>query len=213
MVLYTSENKPTPVQEYLANFIDELKNLLSEGIVISHQVYTLSLVAFLCDALARSFLKGTIGHAGYWSCESCLVKGSWSGRVVFNDEEQHSLRTDNDFVQMLYQNHQKGFSPLLQLTVRCVSMFPLDYMHLVCLGAARWMIQFLKKESHCRLSQNQLLQISDKPIEFRAYIPSDFIRKPRSLWELDYCKATEFRQFILYAGLVALYGILPTPMY
>ena len=137
MVLYTSENKPTPVQEYLANFIDELKNLLSEGIVISHLVYTLSLVAFLCDALARSFLKGTIGHAGYWSCESCLVKGSWSGRVVFNDEEQHSLRTDNDFVQMLYQNHQKGLSPLFQLTVRCVSMFPLDYMHLVCLGAAR----------------------------------------------------------------------------
>ena len=106
VVLYTSENKPTPVQEYLANFIDELRNLLSEVIVISHQVYTLSLVAFLCDALARSFLKGTIGHAGYWSCESCLVKESWSGRVVFNDEEQHSLRTDNDFVQMLYQNHQ-----------------------------------------------------------------------------------------------------------
>ena len=135
VALYTGENKPTPVQEYLADFIDELKNLLSQGIVISNQVYALSLIAFLCDASARSFLKCTIGHTGYWSCERCLVKGSWSGRVVFNGEEQHSLRTDNDFTQMLYQNHQKGLSPLLQLKVRCVSVSPFDYMHLICLGA------------------------------------------------------------------------------
>ena len=145
VALYTGENKPTPVQEYLADFIDELKSLLSQRIVISHHVYTLFLVVFLCDAPARSFLKCTIGHIGYWSCERCLVKGTWSGRVVFNGEEQHSLRTDNDFGQMLYQNHQKGLSPMLQLKVRCVSMFPLDYMHFVCLGAVRRIIQFWKK--------------------------------------------------------------------
>ena len=105
VALYTGKNKPTPVQEYLADFIDELKNLISKAIVISHQVYALSLVAFLFDAPARFFLKCTIGHTGYWSCERCLVKGSWSGRVVFNGEEQHSLRTDDEFDQMLYQNH------------------------------------------------------------------------------------------------------------
>ena len=145
VALYTGKNKPTPVQEYLADFIDELKSLLSQGIVISHHVYTLFLVVFLCDAPARSFLKCTIGHIGYWSCERCSVKGTWSGRVVFNGEEQHSLRTDNDFGQILYQNHQKGLSPMLQLKVRCVSMFPLDYMHFVCLGAVRRIIQFWKK--------------------------------------------------------------------
>ena len=48
VALYTGKNKPTLVKEYLADFIDELKKYLSEGIVISHQVYTLSLVAFLC---------------------------------------------------------------------------------------------------------------------------------------------------------------------
>ena len=47
VALYTGKNKPTPVKEYLADFIDELKKYLSEGILISHQVYTLSLVAFL----------------------------------------------------------------------------------------------------------------------------------------------------------------------
>ena len=92
-------------------------------------------------------------------------------------------------------------------------MSPLDYMHLVCLGVVRRIIQFWKKMSHCRMSQNQMLQISDKLIGFREYIPSEFVRDPRSLQQLDYCKATDFRQFLLYTGPVALYGILPTPMY
>ena len=121
VALYTGKNKCTPVQEYLADFFGELKKLLSERIVITHQVYTLSLV----------------GHRGYCSCERCLVKRSWSGRVVFNNEEQHSLRNENDFFQILYQNLNKGLPPLLQLKVRCLSMVTLDYMHFICLGAVR----------------------------------------------------------------------------
>lgn len=74
--LYTGENNPTPVQEYLTDFIDELKNLLSQVTVITHGVYTPSLVAFCCDAPACSFLKCTVEHTGYWSCEKCLAKGN-----------------------------------------------------------------------------------------------------------------------------------------
>ena len=55
--LYTGENNPSPVQEYLTDFIDELKNLLSQVTVITHRVYTLSLVAFCCDAPASPFLS------------------------------------------------------------------------------------------------------------------------------------------------------------
>ena len=61
------------------------------------------------------------------------------------------------------------------------------------------------------MSQNQLLQIYDKLIEFREYIPTDFVRNPRSSRKLDYWKAAGFRQFLLYTGPVSLYGILPTP--
>ena len=48
---------------------------------------------------------------------------------------------------------------------------------------------------------------------FKDYIPREFSRKCRSLVELDRWKATEFRQFLLYSGIVALKEHLQTDQY
>jgi len=50
-------------------------------------------------------------------------------------------------------------------------------------------------------------------IELRAHIPSEFSRQPRPLLELDYWKATEFRQFLLYTGPIVLLNVLSKDMY
>ena len=47
----------------------------------------------------------------------------------------------------------------------------------------------------------------------REYVSSSFSRKPRGLNELSRWKASEFKQFCLYLGLVALKNVLPTDMY
>lgn len=44
-------------------------------------------------------------------------------------------------------------------------------------------------------------------------MPSDFSRQPRSLSDLAYWKATEFRQFILYIGPLVFKGIIGKPIY
>ena len=48
---------------------------------------------FVCDAPARCFLKGIIGHNGYHSCERCEIHGTWDNRVVFNSEDECVLRS------------------------------------------------------------------------------------------------------------------------
>ena len=44
-------------------------------------------------------------------------------------------------------------------------------------------------------------------------MPKEFVRKPRSLFEWQRWKATEFRQFLLYTGLVVLHEKLSDAVY
>jgi len=78
-------------------------------------------------------------------------------------------------------------------------------MHLVCLGVVRRMLHFwLKGPLPIRMSARHVSMISEKLVSFRGNVPMEFARKPRSLSELEYWKASEFRQFVLYSGLVVL---------
>ena len=97
-----------------------------------------------------------------------------------------------------------------------VRVFPLDYMHQVCLGTVkRLMLVWLKLGSRkVRLSANQISQISERLESLKGSIPTDyFSRKPRSLKDIDRWKATEYRQFLLYTGSVVLKGILRPDLY
>ena len=129
----------------------------------------------------------------YSACERCTARGQWVGRVVFNYQASHSteiesdeLHTDEKFHHMMYKDHQTTCTPLINHGVACTSTFVLDYMHLVCLGVVRRFLRFLQVGPKlCRISFRQQSEISDNLLAFRDYIPSDFVRKPRSLQNLD----------------------------
>lgn len=54
---------------------------------------------------------------------------------------------------MADEGHHLGSSPLVATSLGMVSGFPLDYMHLVCLGVMRWLLHlWLKGPLACRLS-------------------------------------------------------------
>ena len=55
--------------------------------------------------------------------------------------------------------------------------------------------------------------ISDDLLSLKRLLPSEFSRKPRSLFEFRQWKATEFRQFLLYTGPVVLKGRLTQALY
>ncbi len=97
-----------------------------------------------------------------------------------------------------------------------VKDFPLDGMHVVYLGAVRkllrsWVIGKYKRG----VKLSSLLQaIFSRFLEFLAqFITVDFSRKSRSLTELCYFKATEFRLFCLYLGPIVLREILSEELY
>ena len=65
----------------------------------------------------------------------------------------------------------------------------------------------------CRLPAATKDSISSGLSLLSQKLPSDFARQPRSLDELSYWKATEFRQFLLYTGPLVLKNIVPKKVY
>ena len=56
-------------------------------------------------------------------------------------------------------------------------------------------------------------EISDKLINLRSAIPSNFARRPCGLNERERWKATEFRQFLLYTGHIVLKDLIRPELY
>ncbi|KAL7404772.1 hypothetical protein ABVT39_018812 [Epinephelus coioides] len=72
------------------------------------------------------------------------------------------LRTDEAFAQQVYEEHQHGPNPFHGSNVGMVSQFPMDYMHLVCLGVVRkLLLTWLRGSLNVRLPANVVNQMSD----------------------------------------------------
>ena len=214
VALYCGNSKPTSVSDYLEDFVSELKGLKESGFQYEGKCYGVEAKCFSCDAPARSFLKCIINHTGYNSCERCTVNGSWIGRIVFNSREEFLLRNNDTFIKLGYKDHQKGLSPLVDCGINFIRDFPLDYMHLVCLGVVKRILSFLKEgPKKCKLSSGQINEISQKLTLLNGKLPSEFSRQPRSLDEVPRWKATEFRQFLLYTGPLVLKSVVSSAVY
>ena len=87
-------------------------------------------------------------------------------------------------------------------------------MHLVCMGVMRRLLYlWTKGPLPSRLKSSTIDEISSALIGLQGFIPKEFARKPRSLRDIDRWKATEFRQFLLFTGRVAVRGKLSESMY
>lgn len=213
--LFCGGKKPNSLKDYLSDFVAELLELQQSGFEYNGKKYKIEICSFVCDAPARQFLKNIKSHNGYFACEKCVTEGEHDGTRMSFPETNASLRTDESFQAMTDDAHHQGLSPLSDLLVGMVSQFPLDYMHLVCLGVMKRLIGLWmnSKASAVRLSSRTINDISDAHTSLNKCVPQEFARKPRSLLECSRWKATEFRQFLLYTGPLCLYGRLPDAMY
>jgi hypothetical protein len=187
--------------------------LLQTGISFNGVIIKVVLHGFVCDAPARAFIACTKTHSGYFSCSKCIEEGDFEGRIVFLNESA-PLRDDVSLRNKDQEEHHTGKSILENLPIDMVATFPLDYMHLCCLGVMRKLLWvWIKGPLSCRLSNRQKENISTFLVYLADFIPSEFARKSRSLTELARWKATELRSFLLYIGPVVLKNVLPTRMY
>ena len=211
--LFCGTTKPKSIHEFLEDFVNEIRQL-EGGFDFEGLRLTLKLSSMVCDAPACAFIKNIKGHTGYFGCGKCTQEGVYTDNRICYPDIHAPLRTDEDFEQMVDEEHHLGPSPLQQTSLGMVSGFPLDYMHLICLGVMRKLFMlWLKGPLTCRLSSQNIAKLSQRLTDARSHVPLEFSRRPRALRELDRWKATEFRQFLLYTGPVLLKGILNNAIY
>lgn len=205
--LFYGENKPSDTN-FLQNFINEMKDLENNGLVVNSIQYTFRISKWLADSPARSFLKSIKNHNGYHACERCTQRGVYLGRMVYS-ESVETLRTDEDFKLQTDKCHHTGESILANLKVGMVSQFPLDYLHLVCLGVGRKVFRtWMKGKIPHKIKLSDVNRISSRLVNFKNFFPTEMQRKPRSFVEIDQFKGTEFRTLLLYTGFPAMFKIL-----
>ena len=213
IAIYCGTKKPN-VSEYLEKFVNELDTLINDGFTYSGFTFFLQIKSFICDTPARALIKQVKGHTGYYACERCKTRGEFKNHSMSYNELDAEKRTNDSFLQKEQSDHHIGVSPLERVSgINMISMFILDYMHLILLGIVRRLLQMWWNMVPFKFSCNDKKIINDRINLLKNYIPCEFSRKCRSFQDLDRFKATEFRLFLLYIGPAVLEGILPVKMF
>jgi len=211
--IFYGNSKPNNLNDYLKDLIEELQ-ILSSGYTFKGHVLKVNLSFFVCDAPARQFLKCITSHNAYRGCERCCQRGKFEKTVTF-PKTDCKRRTDKDFLMQTDEDHHKDKSPLADLgNIGMVTQFVLDPMHLVFLGVARKLIfLWIKGPLNVRIGTQKKKLISQHLISIKNCIPCEINRLPRSLDEIEKYKATEYRTFLLYTGMVVLAEVLDKNLY
>lgn len=204
---------PKSWDDFLKNLADELIILQTKTIRVGKNKIekNFHLRSIICDAPAKAFVKNVLNHNAKCGCNECNQVGFRIKNTPVYQIQSGNLRTDIDFQNRsdICHHHSPNQTELERASLKMVSQFPLDPMHLVDLGVAKriltYILDILPKSSHPDIS-NSLVSIG-------SYIPREFARKPRGVSEIARWEATEFRMFIYYTGIVILKKFIPDSHY
>lgn len=163
IAIYFGKTDPQDLETYLGEYVNEVEDLLNNGYVFNNRRYLFQIRHYICDALARSFVKRCIGHCGYASCEKCTVVDEWIEDRVTYIKLDENPRNDYSFLQQTQPQHHQGHSILKRINTGMVSQFRLDNLHLVYLGVfKRLIIAWCKWNGLWKLIDLPLLQYQER---------------------------------------------------
>lgn len=217
--IYLGKSKPNDISIFLADFISEMIFINENGIEIGNKIIKLQIRAIICDSPAKAFLCGIMGHTSSHGCSKCVQVAKKNNNVLTYCTESSELITDQDFEQRKFKkHHKKDFylkkTPLENINIKMVSQVPLDPMHLLDLGVTRKMIlRLIQNKVNFEITKENIDAISTSLESLPPYIPNEFQRDPRGLNDIYNWKATEFRQLLLYTGILAFKENVPNEVY
>jgi len=160
---------------------------LKNGIIIDNKIMNFELSQIIYDAPAKSFLLRVKNHNSYFECNSCEVKGEFFDKVCFI-KSTAPLRTNESFKNKTnIEHHKEDDSPIIELPIVIPKVVVVDYMHSVCLGVMKRLLEFWTRgKKSIRISETNKNIINNKLLYLRTSVASEFARLPRTLNDLEY---------------------------
>lgn len=207
---YHGYEKPQSVDEYVNPFIEEYEILKKTGFSYDQKKYTVEINIIICDSPARSMITLTKSHNSHFGCPRCLDEGDYINHRMCFLSTSSPLRSDESFLSKTNIEHHKGVSPFEKIGLKMITQFPFIPMHLRDLGLMKKMLKLIlnnpKKEG--KLRAEEINNLSKILLSLKTSIPCEFVRKPRSLQEVDRFKAAEFRLIFYYIAPLAFNQVL-----
>ncbi|XP_055605845.1 uncharacterized protein LOC129754015 [Uranotaenia lowii] len=215
--IYYGTAKPKDASEFLTPFIDELLPILEAGMTVNGYLITVKIRCFICDSPARAFIKGVTSFNGKFGCLKCTTKGQYlhiTNTMVYPDINA-TKRTDEDFREKKYLDHQRRDTPLTKLPIDLIEdVIVSDSLHLLELGVMKKLLTSWrtgKMTNKAKWSTFEKAKISEFLVNVR--FPSEIHRRMRSLEFVSLWKGLEYRSFLNYVGIVILKSYLPEKYY
>lgn len=206
--------KPQSIEEFMNPFIIDLLEMVENGLTVNEILFNIQISNISCDSPAKAFLLNVKSHNAYSGCTSCIEEGTYLDHRMTYPGLNSLLRTDESFRNKNDEDYHKGNSPLTRLPINIINTVALDYMHNVCLGVVKRLIEFwVRGNKEIRLEKERKDKINNELKNLRPYVPSELCRLPRAIDEIEYYKATELRTFLLYSGPIVLKGNLKKKFY
>lgn len=168
--IYSGDSKPQNITDYLYDFVQDVKNLTSNGIKLHGKKYSLKLCGIIADAPARAFIKCCKPPNSFFACERGATKGVSVGKKraikrvypMMNSTK----RSKTSFLQRDQPEHHKDNieSSLLQLpNFDIINSVVIDSMHfLLHLGVMKILLEkWIGKKNIARLKRRQICHLKD----------------------------------------------------
>ncbi|XP_071580866.1 uncharacterized protein [Temnothorax nylanderi] len=218
--VFKRKQKPSNAFDFFAQFVQEIVDIREEGgIFIRNRQLPLNVRCFIADAPARAFALNHYGHTSSNACSKCKVQGhrceepGFRGAMIFPGI-RHPPRTDEEYRDMIDEDHHKGRSPLSPV-LGLVKQVPFESLHLVYIGNVKkvFSAHIHGKYGPQKLNVRQLNILDSRMTALTSYCPTEFNRRPNKLSMFHHFKGTEFRQLLLYTAPAVLQNVFSEEYY
>ena len=144
--IFQGRHKTSNVSDFYEQFMQEIMDVREEGkISVGNKRISFIIRSFIADAPSRAFVLNHCGHSASHACSKCRVEGhrstvpGFGGSMVFVGIG-HPLRSDDEYPNLVDDDHHKGRCPLAPL-LGLVTCVPLEGMHSVYLGNVKKVLE------------------------------------------------------------------------